>query len=160
VPWVEAHHPVPERVDEGGERHRRAGMTRLRLLHGVDRQGPDGVDAELVEILLHRSLPLHHRVLPAAWRRQALVHWTPGTGLVLLEGRWGLEDGLDDAPSLLDEVLASEEAGIPGDRVAEHTLVSLHLALLRLVAGDHLDLRRRVVALGGHVHAGGKGDLR
>ena len=34
---IEAHHAVPQRVDERGQRHRRAGMPGFGLLHGVDR---------------------------------------------------------------------------------------------------------------------------
>ena len=47
---VEAHHAVPERVDQWGERHRRAGMSGLCLLDGIDREGADGVDAQLIEL--------------------------------------------------------------------------------------------------------------
>ena len=67
---VEAHDPVPERVDERRERHRRAGVTGIGRLHAVDRQRADGVDAKGVEILrgshasssdnaIGRALPHH-----------------------------------------------------------------------------------------------------
>ncbi len=36
----------PQLVADGGERHRRAGMAAIRLLHGVHRQCADGVDRE------------------------------------------------------------------------------------------------------------------
>ncbi len=45
---IEPQDAVPDRVDERGERHRRAGVSGLRLLDRVDREGPDGVDRELV----------------------------------------------------------------------------------------------------------------
>ena len=47
---VEVHHPVPERVDERREGHRRSGMAGLRLLDRVDRQGADRVDRQLLEV--------------------------------------------------------------------------------------------------------------
>ena len=47
---VEAHDPVPDRVDQRRQRHRRAGVPGLGLLDRVDREGADGVDRELVEI--------------------------------------------------------------------------------------------------------------
>ena len=40
----------PQHVRHRRGAHRRARVTRVRLLHGVDRQRPDGVDGELVEI--------------------------------------------------------------------------------------------------------------
>ena len=43
------HDPRVERERERSERHRRAGMARLRLLDGVHRQRPDRVDGELDE---------------------------------------------------------------------------------------------------------------
>ena len=47
---IEAHHAVPHRVDEGRQRHRCAGMARLRLLDRVDRERADGVDRQFVEV--------------------------------------------------------------------------------------------------------------
>ena len=41
---IEAHHAVPDRVDERRQRHRRAGMPGLGLLDRVDRERADGVD--------------------------------------------------------------------------------------------------------------------
>jgi len=41
--WIEVHDPIPERVDERRQSHRRAGMTRLGLLDGVDGKRPDGM---------------------------------------------------------------------------------------------------------------------
>src|SRR5262249_28723428 len=53
---VEAHHSVPQRVDQGRQRHGRAGMARLRLLDRIDRKRADGVDRQLVELGAVRSL--------------------------------------------------------------------------------------------------------
>ena len=41
---VEAHHAVPERVDQRRERHRRAGVPGLGRLHRIHRERADGVD--------------------------------------------------------------------------------------------------------------------
>ena len=49
---IEAHDPVPERIDQRRQRHGRAGMARVGLLHGIDRQRADGVDGQLIELLL------------------------------------------------------------------------------------------------------------
>ena len=46
---IEAQKMLPERVGHRRQRHRRAGMAGIGLLHGVHRQGADGVDAELVD---------------------------------------------------------------------------------------------------------------
>jgi len=45
-----AHDPRKQHVADRRERHRRSGMTRVGLLHRVDRQHPDRVDAEPVEL--------------------------------------------------------------------------------------------------------------
>ena len=47
---IEAHDPVPDRVDQRRQRHRRAGMARLGLLDGVDGQRADRVDRQLIEL--------------------------------------------------------------------------------------------------------------
>jgi hypothetical protein len=45
---VEAHDAVPDRVDQRGERHRRAGVPRLGLLDRVNRKRADGIDTQLI----------------------------------------------------------------------------------------------------------------
>ncbi len=45
--------PLPQHVRERCQGHRRAGMSRIGLLHGIHRERADGVDAELIE--LHAS---------------------------------------------------------------------------------------------------------
>ena len=55
---VEVQDPVPQRVDQRRQRHRRAGMARLRLLDRIDGQRADGVDGELVELFLGHAVPL------------------------------------------------------------------------------------------------------
>jgi hypothetical protein len=47
---VVAQHPLPEGVRRRRHPHGRAGVPGLRLLHGIDRERPDRVYAELVEI--------------------------------------------------------------------------------------------------------------
>jgi hypothetical protein len=50
IAWVVAHHPLKQRVRQGSQAHRRAGMTVADLLHGVGGQYPDGVDSARVDI--------------------------------------------------------------------------------------------------------------
>ena len=49
---IEGHDPVPERIDQGSQRHGRAGMARLGLLDGIDGERADRVDRELIELLV------------------------------------------------------------------------------------------------------------
>src|SRR6266516_4528889 len=41
---------LPQHVRERRQRHRRAGMARLGLLHGVHGERADGIDAELIDV--------------------------------------------------------------------------------------------------------------
>src|SRR5689334_5745112 len=54
---IEAEHAVPERVHNGGHRHRGAGMAGVSLLHGIHTQRADGVYAELVELFSVHEIP-------------------------------------------------------------------------------------------------------
>ena len=47
---IEAQEVLPQRVDDRRHRHRRTGMPGLGLLHGVHRQGSNGVDRKLIEV--------------------------------------------------------------------------------------------------------------
>src|SRR5437879_4503656 len=49
VLWVEAHNAVPDGVDQRGERHRRAGVSRFGLLDRVNRKRANGIDTQLIE---------------------------------------------------------------------------------------------------------------
>ncbi len=51
VGGVEAQEPLPERVGDRGERHRRSRMARVRLLDRVDGEGADRVHAEGVDLV-------------------------------------------------------------------------------------------------------------
>src|ERR1700756_1521213 len=48
VLWIKSHNAVPDRVNQGRERHRGAGMPGLGLLHSVDRKRANGVYRQLV----------------------------------------------------------------------------------------------------------------
>ena len=48
---IKAQKILPERVDHGRQRHRRAGMAGIGLLYGIHRQSANGVDAEFVNCL-------------------------------------------------------------------------------------------------------------
>ena len=43
---------LPQRIGDRRDAHRRAGMAGLRLLHGVDGQCPNGIDAQPVDVLM------------------------------------------------------------------------------------------------------------
>jgi hypothetical protein len=46
---IEAQEALPQRVDHRSQRHGRARMPGSRPLHRIDREGADGVDAEIIE---------------------------------------------------------------------------------------------------------------
>ena len=48
---IVAEMPGPEHVGEGSERHRSAGVARVRLLNGIHGKDSDRVDAEIFERL-------------------------------------------------------------------------------------------------------------
>jgi hypothetical protein len=60
---IETHDPVPQRIDQRRQGHRRTGMARLRLLDGVDGQRANRVDRQLIELFLGHAmrLPFLHR---------------------------------------------------------------------------------------------------
>ena len=66
---IEAHDPVPQRIDQRRQRHRRAGMARLGLLDRVDGQRADRVDRQLIELLTGHAarLPLLYRRFARLW---------------------------------------------------------------------------------------------
>jgi hypothetical protein len=57
---IEAHDPVPERVDQRRQRHRRAGMPGFGLLDRIDGQRANGIDRQLIQLRGgHRSGRIH-----------------------------------------------------------------------------------------------------
>ena len=46
------HDPVPDRIDQRRQRHRRTRMSGIRLLDGIDRERADRVDRQLIEIVV------------------------------------------------------------------------------------------------------------
>src|SRR5262245_4515577 len=46
---IKAQDPIPDRIDQWRQCHRRAWVSGLGLLHGVDRKRANGVDAKLIE---------------------------------------------------------------------------------------------------------------
>ena len=54
---VVVHHLRVEQVGDRRERHRRAGMAGVRLLHGVHRQSADGVDRALFDVTVRHGAP-------------------------------------------------------------------------------------------------------
>lgn len=67
---VEAHDPVPERIDQRSQRHRRAGMARIRLLDRVDGECADRVDRQPIEVIhaTGLSVPVFGRARSEAGR--------------------------------------------------------------------------------------------
>ena|SRR5208283_2535293 len=58
---------LPQRIDNRGQAHGRAGMPGIRLLHGINGERPDGVDAQLIDVLLAHSVSLADQGMTATW---------------------------------------------------------------------------------------------
>src|SRR5438445_5616136 len=123
-----------------------SGNTRARRPRR--RRGPSGAAASAA------------RAVPSAdlRRRRRGLRGAPAAGLVLVRGRCGAENGLDDRPRRFDRVLPREERRVARHRISQQPLVGVHLLPVRVV--HHLQLRR----LGDHLlpgplHAGADGDL-
>ena len=54
---VEAEHPLPEGVGDGGDPHRRAGVARVGPLDRVHAEPTNGVDREDIEVHCGQELP-------------------------------------------------------------------------------------------------------
>ena len=70
---VEAHHAIPERVDQRRERHRRARVPGVGRLDRIHRQRANGVDGELIHlrvgevvVVMARALVSHASLSPRA----------------------------------------------------------------------------------------------
>src|SRR5262249_57167161 len=48
--WIEPQHAVPDGIDKWRKRHGSTRVSGFGLLHGVNRQGADRVDAQLIEL--------------------------------------------------------------------------------------------------------------
>ena len=69
---VEAHDPVPDRVDQRRQRHRRARMPGIRLLDGVDRERADRVDRSRSRSVVGHALGSQSGAVQLAGRRRLL----------------------------------------------------------------------------------------
>src|SRR5262249_6093544 len=79
---IEAHHAVPDRVDERRQRHRRAGVPRLGALDRIDRERADGVDRQLIELgVCSRRGDIRYT------HRLALVGWNSSIATLLRRRR-------------------------------------------------------------------------
>ena len=58
---IEAQDAIPDRINQRRQRHRRAGVSGVGLLHRVDRQRADGVDRQLIQLLVGHGLSLSVR---------------------------------------------------------------------------------------------------
>src|SRR5258705_2683207 len=105
----------------------------------------------------------HRRVFPASGRRYFLIDLTrsPGTGLVFVDWRAGLQHRVDDAPGFFHIVLPCKQGGVSRHSVTEHAFVSIHLLRAGIVArqqlhlfADHLLFRIH------HRHTKGSRDVR
>src|SRR5579859_6840098 len=59
---IEPQKTLPQRVRDGRESHRRAGMPRVRLLHRVHGKRADGIDTKLIDSRLrgrHLRVSIH-----------------------------------------------------------------------------------------------------
>src|SRR5258708_30108311 len=78
----------------------------------------------------------HRRVFPASGRRYFLIDLTrsPGTGLVFVDWRAGLQHRVDDAPGLFHIVLPGKQRSVSRHGVTEHAFVCIRLLCTRIVA--------------------------
>src|SRR2546425_8771361 len=83
---------------------------------------------------------IHCWVLPASGGRDSRLDFfrSPCARLVLVDGRAGLQDWIDDSPGLFDVVLPGEQGGIAVHGVAQHALVRVHLIGAREPCPQHL----------------------
>src|SRR5262249_28268882 len=81
-------------------------------------------------------------ILPAARWRDLLINltWAPATRLVFVDRSVGLQDRIDDTPSLFDIVLPGKQGGVPVHRVTEHAFVCIHLLCAGITARQQLGL--------------------
>src|SRR5262245_16480848 len=95
------------------------------------------------------------RVVPVSETLDQLVGLgrSPGAGLVWMDGCGLVEDRVDDAPGLLDGILAREQRGIAGRGVAEQALVRLHVVAGLVVPRDQLDVVGPAVRPAGRLDA-------
>src|SRR4029450_8819550 len=76
VVGIEAQLPLPERIDDGRQRHWRPRVAGVGLLHGVHRERADRVDAELVQFGAHFWLLSTAGLLhPRPARGEVRVDW-------------------------------------------------------------------------------------
>src|SRR5215813_537409 len=81
---VETQDTVPDRIYQRRERHRRAGVPGFGLLNRVDRKRADGVDAQLIKLLVCQMINClrgaHGRLLPMLCLFRALLLWPGDAG--------------------------------------------------------------------------------
>src|SRR5215470_10057105 len=97
----------------------------------------------ITPILHHSNLSVaHRRVFPASGRCNSLVDFTrsPGTGLVFVDWRPGLQHRVDDAPSLFHIILPGKQGGVSRHGVTEHAFVRIHLLGSGIMARQQLGL--------------------
>ena len=83
---------------------------------------------------------------------------TPGARFVVMDGRHRAQDGLNDRPRRLHTVLTREQRAIPDHRVAQETLVGVHLIPPGMA--DDCEFRRIANQLfTGTLHAGADGAI-
>ncbi len=108
---VVLHDARPQHVREGGERHRRSGMPRVRLLHRVHRQTADHVDSALFQLVSHIG-PFRHPLgsLGVPTPRPRVI---AREGYLLEGGASALEHG-NAGREAVQEVPASDRADLTG----------------------------------------------
>src|SRR4029077_19792309 len=111
---------------------------------------------------LRSSCVFHRRVLPASGGRDSRVDFfrSPRARLVLVDGRAGLQDWIDDSPGLFDVVFTGEQRSVAVHGVAKHALVRVHLIGARELRAHHLrDLAACLLPRRDDVRADGDRDV-
>ncbi len=115
VSRVVLHHPRPEDVSEGSERHRGARMTRVRALGRIHREASDDVDAELFDVGDGHASPLSW-VRPTLQRAVSLGSMLAALGS-MLAALGSLGEERERGGVAVQEVVASDRTELTG---AEH----------------------------------------
>src|SRR5467141_3566086 len=90
--------------------------------------------------LSFRLATIEHRVVPTSSGSNVFdLSWSPGFRVVFKDRRPDFQDGVNDSPSFFHVVFAGEQGGVTCHRVAEHTLIGIHLPSVRAAAPCNFD---------------------
>src|SRR6266446_5196766 len=93
---------------------------------------PEGHGAEDGDGGVLRLASIEDRVVPTASGSNVLdFSWTPAIRVVFKHRGSGFQDRVNNSPGLFHVIFAGEQSGISSHRIAEHTLIGIHLPSVR-----------------------------